>query len=137
VAVRRATRSDVHEIAELLERADLPPSVRGFRSEIARLRRRDPELLLTALAHGRIVGVIAGSYDGRTAMVSRLVVDPQHRRQGIGSRLVEELCAELAKLGASSDALIVLDEGAGTGDFWASVGFDHERSAPYMVRRIG
>ena len=55
VVIRRAGRSDVHEIEQLWEAAALEPSARGFRNEIARLRRRDPELLLTAFEDGRMV----------------------------------------------------------------------------------
>lgn len=134
VVVRRAGRSDVHDIAVLWERAGLPPSTRGFRNEIARLRRRDPELLLIALVEARLVGAIAGSYDGRTAVVSRLAVDPDLRRRGIAARLVAALCEQLADLGAASDALIVLDESESAEQFWTAIGFRRGDTASYFVR---
>lgn len=137
VVVRRATQGDVYDIAELLRRAGLPRSVGGFRNEIARLRRRDPELLLIALRGGTLAGAIAGSYDGRTATVSRLAVDHEHRRHGVGTRLVEALCRQLATLGARSDMLIVLDQGEGSEEFWSAVGFSPERSVPFYIRQVG
>lgn len=133
--VRRAGRSDVHAIAALWERAGLPESSRGFRNETARLRRRDPELLLIALRDGRLVGAIAGSYDGRTAMVSRLAVEPDVRRQGIAEALVDELCRQLVGLGATASELIVVDDTPAAADFWHGVGFSRGKDVPYYVRR--
>lgn len=132
--VRRAGRSDVHAIALLWRRAGLPESSRGFRNEIARLRRRDPELLLVARRDGRLVGAIAGSYDGRTAMVSRLAVDEGVRRQGIASALVDELCRQLVDLGATTAEFIVVDDTPAAEEFWSGVGFSRGRAARYFVR---
>lgn len=132
--VRRAGRSDVHAIAVLWERAGLPESSRGFRNEVSRLRRRDPELLLIALRDGRLVGAIAGSYDGRTAMVSRLAVDEAVRREGVATALVEELCRALADLGAPASEFIVVDDTPAAEAFWTGVGFSRGGSAPYYVR---
>lgn len=134
VVLRRATRSDVQAIADLWERAGLPPSQRGFRNEIARLRRRDPELLLTAFMDAQLVGAIAGSYDGRTAVVSRLAVDAGARRRGVASRLVEALCGQLNDLGAGADQLIVLDDGDSADAFWTALGFRRGDTAAYYVR---
>lgn len=132
--VRRAGRSDVHAIALLWERAGLPESSRGFRNEIARLRRRDPELLLIALREGELVGAIAGSYDGRTATVSRLAVDEHVRRQGVATALVDALCRQLSDLGATSTELVVVDDTAAAERFWTAIGFSRGRAVPRFVR---
>jgi len=134
VTVRRAGRGDVHAIAQLWERAGLPPSSRGFRNEIARLRRRDPELVIIALMDAQIVGAIAGSYDGRTAVLSRLAVDERVRRRGVGRRLVSALQEQLLELGAVTDGLIVLDGGERADAFWRALGFDRGATAAYVVR---
>lgn len=134
IVIRRAGRSDVHAIAELWEEAGLLSSHRGFRKEIARLRRRDPELLLTAVAGGRLVGAIAGSYDGRTAVVSRLAVAPDARRRGVGAKLVEALCGELTALGAGADRLLVLDDSETAEAFWTALGFSRGAATSVFVR---
>ena len=134
IMIRRAGRSDVHAIAELWEVAGLPPSRRGFRNEIARLRRRDPELLLTAYADGRLVGAIAGSYDGRTTVVSRLAVVSDARRRGVGRKLVEALCEQLTSLGAGADRLLVLDDRETADAFWSALGFTRGATTPVFVR---
>ncbi len=134
VTVRRAGRSDVHAIAQLWERADLPPSPRGFRNEIARLRRRDPELVIIALMDAQVVGAIAGSYDGRTAVLSRLAVDEAYRRRGIGCQLVRALRQQLTELGARTEGLIVLDGGDRADAFWRALGFERGVTSAYVVR---
>lgn len=137
VVVRRAGMADVHDIAQLWERAGLPASRRGFRAEIARLRRRDPELVLTAFMDAQLAGAIAGSYDGRTAVVSRLGVDPGVRRRGVGRALVHALCGQLDRLGADADALVVLDGGEQAEAFWLALGFDRGGAASFFVRQRG
>lgn len=134
IVIRRAGRSDVHEIAQLWEAAGLSPSTRGFRNEIARLRRRDPELLLTAHGDGRMVGAIAGSFDGRTAVVSRLAVAADARRRGVGTKLVEALCAELTGLGAGADRLLVVDDSETAEAFWSALGFARGIATAAFVR---
>jgi predicted N-acetyltransferase YhbS len=134
LTVRRASRGDVHAIAQLWERAGLPPSQRGFRNEIARLRRRDPELVIIALMDAQLVGAIAGSYDGRTAVLSRLAVEQRARRRGVGRRLVQALRDQLAELGAHADELIVLDGSDRSDAFWRALGFDRGDTAAYVVR---
>ena len=132
--IRRAGRSDLHDVAQLWARAGLPAPVRGFRNELLRLRARDPELLLIALREGRVVGAIAGSYDGRTAVVSRLAVERDVRRQGVATALVEQLCQQLADLGATVDELLVIDTTTDADAFWASIGWAPSRSIRAFVR---
>jgi ribosomal protein S18 acetylase RimI-like enzyme len=134
VTVRRAGRGDVHAIAQLWERAELPPSPRGFRNEIARLRTRDPELVIIALMDAQLVGAIAGSYDGRTAMLSRLAVDERVRRRGVGRKLVRALQRQMTELGVRTDELIVLDGSDRADAFWRALGFERGATAAYVVR---
>jgi ribosomal protein S18 acetylase RimI-like enzyme len=134
--IRRAGRADVYGIALLWERAGLPRSRRGFHSELARLRHRDPELVLIALRDARIIGAIGGSYDGRTAVLSRLAVDEQVRGEGIGRLLVEALFQQLEGLGAGADELIVLDGSPAANAFWQAIGFERGRTAEFFRRAV-
>lgn len=133
--VRRAGRSDTHAIAGLWARAGLAGSDREFRNEIARIRRRDPELLLIALRDGQLIGAIAGTYDGRTATVSRLAVVDDARRQGVGTMLFEALTQQLADLGADASAVLVVDDVPIIDDLMRSVGFIRGEPVACFVRR--
>lgn len=132
--IRRAGRSDTHTIAELWARSGLAGSDREFRNEIARTRRRDPELLLIALREGQLIGAIAGSYDGRTAAVSRLAVVDDVRRQGVATMLFEAFTRQLADLGSNTDAVLIVDDVPIIDDLMGSVGFTRGEPVACFVR---
>jgi ribosomal protein S18 acetylase RimI-like enzyme len=90
--------------------------------------------VIIALMDAQIVGAIAGSYDGRTAMLSRLAVEERARRRGVGRRLVSALQEQMVELGALTDELVVLDGGERADAFWRALGFDRRSTAAYVVR---
>src|SRR6185369_4634855 len=45
-------------------------------------------LFFVALTQGKVVGTIMSGYDGHRGWIYSVAVDPQYRRQGIGSRLL-------------------------------------------------
>jgi ribosomal protein S18 acetylase RimI-like enzyme len=59
--------------------------------EIAKKVQRDPDLFLVALAGDKIVGAVLGGFDGRRGMMYHLAVEPDRRKSGIGTALVDEL----------------------------------------------
>lgn len=133
--IRRAGRSDTHAIAELWACAGLAGSDRESRNEIARIRRRDPELLLIALRDGELIGAIAGSYDGRTAAVSRLAVAEGARRAGVATMLFEEFTRQLTDLGANPNAVLVVDDVPIIDDLMRSVGYIRGEPVACFVRQ--
>jgi len=69
---------------------------------------RDPDLFLVACQDRRVVGVVMGGWDGRRAYVYHLAVDPERRRLGVGSRLMDELEARFRAKGALKAKLQIL-----------------------------
>jgi GNAT superfamily N-acetyltransferase len=47
-----------------------------------------------------ILGTALGSYDGRRGYLQKVVISKKTRRQGIGKRIVQEVCQRLKKAGA-------------------------------------
>lgn len=82
----------------------------------------------------QLVGAIAGSYDGRTAVLSRLAVDAAYRRRGVGRQLVRALQQQLTELGARTEGLIVIDGGERADAFWRALGFERGVTTAYVVR---
>jgi ribosomal protein S18 acetylase RimI-like enzyme len=89
---------------------------------------------MIALMDAQLVGAIAGSYDGRTAVLSRLAVEARVRRRGVGRQLVSALQRQLTELGAHTDELIVLDGSDRADAFWCALGFERGVTAAYVVR---
>jgi ribosomal protein S18 acetylase RimI-like enzyme len=111
----------------------------GGRAECARAVREDSGLV--AERDGRIVGflVVERHYE-RSAEITWLAVDNAARGQGIGSALVEQLCATLRAEGRTLLLVMTLsdsyDEGAvedsyaRTRDFYRRLGFSEAREFP-------
>ncbi|MGC4017519.1 MAG: GNAT family N-acetyltransferase [Luteolibacter sp.] len=59
----------------------------------------------------------------RVAQVRQLYVDPLHRHQGIGTRLIEECCRIAAASGCEAIALTVAQCNAGVEPFYTRQGF--------------
>lgn len=95
------------------------------RDEVERLLEHDAELVLGAVADdGSLAGVVLGSYDGRRGWISRLAVDPAHRRGGIGRALVAEVERRLAQRGCTRVNLLVFDHNEGGRALWESLGYE-------------
>jgi len=83
-----------------LSRSDTP-------DEIQKKLARDPDLFLVAEDDGQIVGTVIGGFDGRRGLIYHLAVIASLRRQGIGSRLMEELESRLRAKGCLRCYLLV------------------------------
>ncbi len=76
-------------------------------AEIEKKLKRDADLFLVAEVEGRIVGAVLGGFDGRRGMMYHLAVDQDHRRQGIGEILMDELERRLRGKGCIRYYLLV------------------------------
>ena len=108
-------------------------------SQIAR-----PEMLvLAAEREGELVGYAYAGLEGNDYMALRgpagvlydLVVDPGHRRQGIGTALLEAALDELRSRGAPRVLLFTAEKNEGAQAMFAGAGF--RRTMIEMTRELG
>jgi N-acetylglutamate synthase len=96
----------------------------GFRSlgdddlSLGRMARRNPGLLLVATEGTRVIGSALGAWDGRRGAIYHLAVATDHRRQGIASRLVDQVEAGLRDLGCPEVRVHVPDDNDAARSFW-------------------
>lgn len=96
----------------------------------ARLAAIDSRVLVAAHPEDGVVGVIYGRVvtnkgytPSRTGIVDQAFVQPQHRRLGIGTRLVAELCRFFAAQGVDDLSLRYVTGNEQAAAFWTSLGF--------------
>lgn len=86
---------------------------------------------VVAFDGGRVIGFARALFDGASnGYISTVAVAEDHRRQGIGRRLVEHLTQ-----GESGDITWVLRAGHGSRGFWERMGFAASEVAMERVRR--
>jgi ribosomal protein S18 acetylase RimI-like enzyme len=101
----------------------------GFRSlgdddlSLARMARRNPGLLLVASEGTRVIASALGAWDGRRGWIYHVATDETHRRQGIASRLVDQVEAGLRDLGCPKVSALVRDTNEDGRGFWHARGY--------------
>jgi ribosomal protein S18 acetylase RimI-like enzyme len=103
----------------------------SLRGQIAaRLAAADSLVLVAEQEQDGVVGMAFGRIvtnsryrPSRTGFIDQLFVLPAHRRLGLGSRLVSELCHFFAAQGVSDVSLRTMHGNAEATAFWAALGF--------------
>ena len=98
--------------------APLPDLAERYGSFLASRIGRPDMFVLVAERDGKVVGYAFGGMEGNDYMALRgpagvlydLVVDPAHRRQGVGSRLLDAALADLQRLGAPRAVLFTAEK---------------------------
>lgn len=91
--------------------------------EIRKKLRHDPDLFILAVSEGGLVGTVVGGYDGRRGLVYHLAVDEAYRRQGLGSRLMDEIEDRLRQRGCLKAYLLVAPGGEQALHFYRELGW--------------
>jgi ribosomal protein S18 acetylase RimI-like enzyme len=142
--VRRAQSADLDHLVELLlalqdhvEAAN--PTLWQMKSEakanlkgqlVARLTAKDTCALVAEHEEEGVVGLLFGRVvankrykPDRTGQVDQAFVQVGHRRTGVGTRLVSELCRFFAERGIEDISLRYVVGNDEAADFWMSLGF--------------
>src|SRR5437868_5085974 len=101
------------------------------------------KLILVADMHGDVIGYVFAGMEGFDYMVLRgpvgaiydLVVDPEHRSQGVGKRLLDAALAALTERGAPRAVLSTADKNKGAQRLFEREGF--RRTMIEMTRELG
>jgi ribosomal protein S18 acetylase RimI-like enzyme len=137
VVLRTATTDDVEALIAFWAYAgenDGRPTDRP--ALVSALLDRDPDALIVATVDDRVVGTVIAGWDGWRAHLYRLAVHPDHRRRGIGRRLLARAEERLVALGATRiDAMVLDGNGLGAAT-WAAAGYDRQRDWSRWVKPV-
>jgi ribosomal protein S18 acetylase RimI-like enzyme len=84
---------------------------------------RNPGLFLLALDERGLAATALGGWDGRRGWLYHVAVRADHRRRGLGARLVRTLEERLRERGCPKVNLIVWDDNTAAMDFWTANGY--------------
>lgn len=129
--VRTARPADLPRM-ERIERASfpIPWSENAFRS----VMRRDDARLIVADRAGEVVGYAAVWFAADEGELGDIAVDPERRREGIGSRLVREVMDEARRRGAQQVFLQVRESNRGALRLYRAAGFRRVGRRPGYYR---
>lgn len=119
-AVRTARQADLPRMVRI-ERASfaVPWSESAFRS----VMHRDDARLIVADRAGEVVGYAAVWFAADEGELGDIAVDPERRREGIGTRLVEGVLEEARRRGAQQVFLQVRESNQGALRLYETAGF--------------
>ena len=103
---------------------------------IARYLHRNPSTCFVALVSGKIVGVILSGHDGRRGYIHHTAIAAKHRKQGIGTALVEAALEALRAEGIHKVGLVVFKKNDTGNTFWQKMGFVARDDLYYRNRAL-
>lgn len=102
------------------------------REGIEKYLRRNPNTCFVAEENGGdIAGVIIAGNDGRRGYIYHTAVNPERRREGIATKLVDTALAALKAEGINKVALVVFERNEPGNAFWERYGFTSREDLVY------
>ncbi len=106
------------------------------REGIEKYLKRNPSTSFVAVCDEKLAGVILCGHDGRRGIIQHACVSPDHRRLGIGSKLVELALKALKDEGINKVLLVAFKKNEGGNAFWESQGFTLREDLNYRNRSL-
>jgi putative acetyltransferase len=91
------------------------------REQVIGFLQRNPGMSFVATTGGKVVGTVLCGHDGRRGLIHHLVVDAEHRRRGVASRLVNRALGALGPPASRSAMMVFGDNPQGLA-FWSRIG---------------
>ena len=121
--IRPFEPGDQAAVIRLWERCGLTRPWNDARKDIERKLQVRPDLFLVGLVAGQIVATVMAGYDGHRGWINYLGVDPGHRRQGLGRRMMAEAERKLRQAGCPKINLQVRSGNAEVIAFYQRLGY--------------
>ncbi len=134
--IRNARTKDISHILQLWKKYGEYHSWLDTPQALARKVERERDLFLLAELKGEIIASVMGSYDGRFAFVARLVVAPGCRKEGIATKLMQELEKRLRDKGASQVSLLIEDNNDPAISLYRKMNYEVQEDVSYMRKRL-
>lgn len=118
------------------ELGSLKPRGRDSREALAQQLASGVQTILGLEKDGRLVGAVVATHDSRKGWINRLAVDPNHRRQGYGERLIAAAEEVLQEQGLRVIAALVESDNPASLQLFQKGGYvDAGRRIHYLSKR--
>lgn len=124
--IRAAAPADAEDVLAFWREAAEGTSITDDLDGVHRLIARDPDALILAESGGTLVGSVVAGYDGWRCSLYRLAVLPAHRRQGIGTALLDAAERRFRAVGGRRGDAMVLEANERAQRAWAAAGYHRE-----------
>ena len=123
LVIRPYQTQDEAAVVELWMQCNLVVPQNKPERDIKRKLQVNPEWFLVGLVDGKVVATCMAGYEGHRGWINYLAVSPQHRRQGIGKRMMEEAEKRLRSSGCPKINLQVRENNRSVIQFYESIGY--------------
>lgn len=106
-------------------------SIDDSREGVERFVRRNPTTSIVAEENGEVIGAILCGHDGRRGCFYHVCVKEEHRKRGVGKRMVEAAMEALKKEKISKVNLIAFQTNQVGNRFWSSMGWSFREDVNY------
>lgn len=139
IQLRTCTQQDIPNVLALWERAAATHGYPDTAAAVAVRLQRDPQLFVLAVdpTSEAIVGSLMGGWDGWRGYMYRMAIAPELRRNGLATRLVDEVERRLAAIGATRIHAHVVTDSPGAPEFWAALGYAPQTAIADYAKTLG
>lgn len=136
--IRKMTIDDYEEVYSLwmsckgMGLNDIDDSKAGIYKYLS----RNPDTCFVATCDRIIVGVILSGHDGRRGFIHHTAVNPDYRKMGIATSLVDSALNALKEQGINKVALVVFERNQTGNDFWEKQGFTSRDDLVYRNKAL-
>ena len=131
---RAATAHDIAAVLALWQEPGVERSHTDDADSVRRLIEHDAGALIVAVDDDRIVGSVIAAWDGWRGSIYRLAVAADHRRHGLGRRLLTAAEERLDAVGAARGQAIVVEVDVRAVAFWQASGWTQQSERLRFVR---
>ena len=124
--IRPCRSGDEHEIIGLWRTAGLVVPHNDPHRDIAAKLAFQPDLFWVGLVNGCLTATLMAGYDGHRGWINYLAVSPDHRRQGIGRRMLRHAETRLNEMGCPKINLQVRLSNQAVIAFYRAVGYSED-----------
>lgn len=130
LTIRDARPQDARPLARLIGQLGYPTSAEAVSQRLELLATSEADRLIVADLDGQVVGLaslhvsLSVEYDKPAAKLSAIVVDHEHRRLGIGERLVETMELEARARDCCLIFLTTAERRSDAHAFYRRIGFE-------------